>query len=264
MGKAFYLEVNESKEKALIVEEDIQKFLNSKEQEIVRNPSKADIIISLGGDGTFIQTANKYRYLNLPLFGINCGTLGYLTEGTINNYKEKLLKIINDEYIEENRMILKGKVKKGNKLLEYEALNDIVITKKRFETIRLNVYVNNEFLTNYVADGLICSTPTGSTGYALSVGGAIIDPCSKMLEIIPIAAHTLLNRGIVLSENNEVIIKLNKERQVNEAQVIFDGNNVLNFNKEDELVIAISNNFTKVIKVDKESFVEMLSKKMRI
>lgn len=261
--KGFYIESNKSKEVAISMEKKVREFLLENKQMVMEEPSNADIILSLGGDGTFIQTASKYRHLNKLLFGINCGTLGYLTEGTASNYEEKLTKIINNQYIEEKRMTLRGQLIKPNKTLTYNALNDIVISKQGFEAIRFKVYVNGEFLTYYVADGLICSTPTGSTGYALSVGGAIINPCSRMMEVIPIAAHTLLNRGIVLSENDEISIVLDSELKKNKASIIFDGENVLNFNKEDKLIVTSSNEDIRVITVDKESFVEMLSRKMR-
>ena len=260
----FFLEVNNLKPNAINIAKELKAFLSSEGQRITTNLEDANICISIGGDGTFIKTSKKIRETgkDIFIFGINGGTLGYLTEGTKDNFRDKLLKIINSEYEIENRMVIDGfLVREGNEIAHFEALNDIVLSKHRFGIIRFYVLVDGEFLTNYTADGMICSTPTGSTSYALSAGGSIISPESQMIELVPLAPHTVLNRSIILPSNAKITLVLKEIRNDIIANAIFDGN-IIEAQVGDKIEIIKSKNSTKVIRVDKRSFVEMISQKI--
>lgn len=253
-SKKIYIETNKSKERAISFEKELKEFLIKEKQTIVTTPEDSDFIISLGGDGTFIETANKYRKINKPIFGINCGTLGYLTEGTIENYQEKLKKIFHNKFAEENRLVLDCFVKDN---FFKNALNDVVLLRNDKYIIRFEIYVNDEFLTKFSADGIIVSTPTGATGYALSCGGAFIDSASEMIELTAISPHTLVNRSIVLDKNSVIKIVMKHGVGILTCDNQEYSKKIIN---ETEIIIQTSEEITKVIKVDNESFIERISR----
>lgn len=253
-SKKIYIETNKSKNKAVLFEKELKDFLMKEKQIIVTTPEDSDFVISLGGDGTFIETANKYRKLNKPIFGINCGTLGYLTEGTIENYQEKLKKIFQNKFTEENRLVLDCSI--NDKFFE-TALNDVVLLRNDNHIIRFEIYVNEKYLTNFSADGLIISTPTGATGYALSCGGTFIESASEMIELTAISPHTLVNRSIVLDKNSIIKIIMKQGVGILTCDNQEYSQNIIN---ETQIVVHTSKEITKVIKVDNESFIERISK----
>jgi NAD+ kinase len=265
----FYIEVNSTKEIAIALEEKVENFIISNGSEITKNVDESDIILSLGGDGTLLRTWRKYKKNDKPIFGINCGTLGYLTEGTIDNWEYKLKNIIEENYKVIERMTIKGQTfshicnQKYDYNVTMSALNDIVITKPNNNVIDFEIYVNDKYLTSMKADGIICSTPTGATGYALSAGGSFIDPYSEMIELIAIAPHTLLNRSIMLSKDSLIKIKIVSEKAI----VSYDGCDHINFSdkqieleKEDYILITSNKNYMKMAVVDDESFIDTISK----
>ena len=140
----FFIEVNKDKDCAIKLEKELASFLIENKQEITQEIKKSDIILSLGGDGTFIRAVNKYRKHNKGIIGINCGTLGYLTELNPNNYKEKLLKLINQEYTVNKRIGIVGEVNGIKK----EACNDVVIRNNSMNIIDFDVYIDNNFLAS--------------------------------------------------------------------------------------------------------------------
>ena len=255
----FYLEINTTKESAIELSYLVKEFICLNGANVVNDVSNADIIISLGGDGTMLRTWRKYRALDKAIFGINCGTLGYLTEGTINNWDEKISNIIANNMIIKNRTTLVGDVYHNNNVVFSDvALNDIVLSKCGGSVVRCDVEVNDKFLTSFNADGIICSTSIGSTGYALSAGGAFLDPDSNAIEIVPIAPHTLLNRAIVLDGNSNITIKLSGR---NVGSVSYDGYDYSeNIQIEDYIKIYGGNQKMKMVVVDEESFIATVSK----
>jgi NAD+ kinase len=162
--------------------------------------AKADLIISLGGDGTLLNIAPLVERPDVPILGVNLGGLGFITEVAADELKSVLTQTLEGEYQTEQRMTLEVQVKsKNGKAHRFRVLNDAVITKgARSRIINLETYVDGEYLCNYRADGLIISTPTGSTAYSLAAGGPILAPALSAIILTPLCPHTLTNRPIVV------------------------------------------------------------------
>lgn len=191
------------------------------------------------------------------------GTLGYLTEVEVQNLFPALDQLLEGSYTVENRMMLSGKVKDFRTDV---ALNDIVVTRsENLHIVRLNLYVNGVYLTSYQADGLIISTPTGSTAYNLSAGGPIVEPTASLILITPICSHSLNNSSIVVSDADlvEVEIGSRRNKEEEEAIVTFDGTDIMRLRTGERVVIQKAQEVTKLIKLSKLSFVETLREKMK-
>ncbi|WP_172794617.1 NAD(+)/NADH kinase [Acetivibrio ethanolgignens] len=189
-------------------------------------PKDTDCIIILGGDGTLIQAAIDMHQFKIPFLGVNLGTLGFLTEIEVENLERDLKKLLETEGRIEKRMLLKGKISIQGALEEELALNDFVISKAGLcRLITLDVYVNDEWIDTYVADGLIISSPTGSTGYNLSAGGPVLVPEVPAMIITPICPHSLNKRSLVVSSQDKikVVVGQSKTAAEDEAVVIPDG-----------------------------------------
>lgn len=238
-------------------------FLFTDEEQI---PREVECIIALGGDGTMIRIARDTLKREIPLVGVNIGTLGYLTEIEPQNLYASLDKLIQDEFEIEERMLLKGTFFHQNRdLIKDYALNDIVISRKgSIQIINLKIYVNDEYLCSYNADGIILSTPTGSTGYNLSAGGPIVAPAAQTILLTPICAHTLNTRSIVLSADDRITVKIGqpRENRLGEAEISFDGDVVATLGMGDRIDICKTQKKTKIIKLSKISFLEVLREKM--
>lgn len=226
-------------------------------------PENIECGIVLGGDGTLIRAARELRDHNFPLVGINLGTLGYLTEIEIDNYKEAVDKIIEDKCVIEKRIMLKGCVEG---LVEDRALNDIVLTRDgELRIVGFNIYVNGELLNCYHSDGIIISSPTGSTGYNLSAGGPILSPTSKAVVITPICPHTLNKSSVVISSEDKIEVEVLKDRRgcTEHVSVTFDGAKRVSLESGHRVCIEASSCTTSFVKVGKESFIERLRIKMK-
>jgi NAD+ kinase len=169
---------------------------------------RCDLAVVVGGDGTMLGIARELSRWNLPLVGINQGRLGFITDIPIGQYKEALAPMIAGDYEEEQRSMLEGDVwRDGERIFEGLSLNDVVVSRGATASmVELRVDVDDEFVANIRADGLIVGTPTGSTAYALSAGGPILHPAIGGWVVVPIASHTLSNRPIVLPDRGEVRI----------------------------------------------------------
>ena len=230
---------------------------------------KVEGIIVLGGDGTMLQAAREYVSYHIPMIGVNLGTLGYLAEVDREDIEQALDSLIADCYEIEPRMMLSGiPVIAGECLAPQTALNDIVINRKgALQIINFNIYVNGRLLSTYSADGMIISTPTGSTAYNLSAGGPIVEPRARLIMMTPVCSHTLANnRTIILSEDDVIDIEIAeyKQDEKQEVDASFDGRHPVNLNEGDKIRIIRSDKVTKIMKLSKVSFLETLQKKMRI
>lgn len=234
------------------------------------NPQKVEpdteCVLVLGGDGTLIQAARDLSGKNIPLLGVNFGTLGYLTGVEKQNILPALDRLMADEYTLEKRMMLEGTVISGKRPVKKDvALNDIVISRSgALKVIDFKIYVNGEFLNLYSADGIIISTPTGSTAYNMSAGGPIVSPGASLLVVTPICPHTLNTRSIILSAEDKITIELCRDRSGSneERMVSFDGDNSKKAYAMDTIEICRSGQYTNIIKLDKLSFLEILREKM--
>lgn len=179
-------------------------------------PLDAECLLILGGDGTMIQAAKDFCKKQIPLLGVNLGTLGFLTEVEKQNIEESLQEIYVGNYKIEHRIMLEGIQKTGDKVTyNGVALNDFVLNKSReSRLITLHVYVNDELMDTYVCDGLIISTPTGSTAYNLSAGGPVLTPEVRAFIITPICPHSLNKRSLVLSAKDKIIVKVGKSKEI--------------------------------------------------
>ncbi|WP_458403744.1 NAD(+)/NADH kinase [Methanobrevibacter sp.] len=217
--------------------------------------SQADMIISIGGDGTFLKAAGMSD--EKPIVGINTGTLGYLTEILPENIENSLKDILDGNYHIEERMMLEGEIiKPGGKTIEIPpALNEIAISKSVFGVVRFDAVINGKLINSYTADGIIVCTPTGSTAYNLSCGGPIADPTARILTMTPIAPHTILNRSVILSEDSVVDIEITELREGTSSYALYDGKAIEVFSR-DKIRIKKSDRVTKIIKLEERSFID--------
>ena len=226
----------------------------------------ADCAIVLGGDGTLLRVAKEASKKKIPVLGVNLGTLGFLAEVEIGRMDEAITKLMAGEYLTEERMMLEGNIlRDGNSKGISTALNDITITRcGSLQIIRFSIYVNHKFLCSMSADGVILSTPTGSTGYNMSAGGPIAEPGAQLLILTPICAHTLNSRSIVLRSDDVVEIVMDRGRNGSELMVeaSFDGNETISMVTDDTLRICKSESTTTIVKLDERSFLEALHRKM--
>lgn len=231
-----------------------------------RIPGDVECVLVLGGDGTLLQASRDLIDTRLPLLGINLGTLGYLAEIEHQNIQAALDKLMWGEYTIEERMMITGSVFQNNKkLMEDMALNDIVIGRRgRLRVVDFNIYVDDVFLCSYRADGIIISTPTGSTGYSLSAGGPIVAPDASLMLLTAIAPHTLNSRTIVLPDNVKIKVELGSSNLLDKegAEVTFDGDTSMKLNVGNSIEVTCSEKITRLIKINNTSFVEILRRKM--
>lgn len=229
-------------------------------------PDDVQCIIVLGGDGTLLQAARDVVHKKIPLFGINMGTLGYLAEVNKQAIYPALDQLLMGDYEIEERMMLRGKVYHQDEMIgEDIALNDIVIGREGpLRVISFKNYVNGEYLNSYNADGIIVSTPTGSTGYSLSAGGPIISPAGQMTMITPLAPHTLNSRSIILPAEDVITVEIGPGRKQAEEKGLatYDGDTTIPMMTGDRIVIHRSGVSTKIVKLNRLSFVEVLRQKM--
>ena len=234
-----------------------------REEEI---PEDTSCMIVLGGDGTMLQAAWDTKKSHIPLIGVNLGTLGYMTEIEPAGLETALDKLIAGEYETESRMMLNGHVYRGGQeICEEWVLNDVVISRSgSLQIIKLNIYVNGQFLNDYNADGIIVTTPTGSTGYNLSAGGPIVEPQARLIMLTPICPHTLNCRSIILSAEDQIEIEIpsGRDGQSQTVEANFDGAHVVPMQTGDRIRIVKSEKTTEIIQINKVSFLEVLHRKM--
>lgn len=230
-------------------------------------PEGTECIIVSGGDGTLLQAARDVVHRKIPLLGINLGNLGFLAEVDKQSIHPALDQLMADDYKIEERMMLTGTVWRDGKIIgEDIALNDIVICREGpLRVVRFRNYVNNEYLNSYNADGIIISTPTGSTGYSLSCGGPIVSPNASMTLMTPIAPHTMNTRSIIFPAEDVITVEIGEGRRQNQEKGLasFDGDTEIPMVTGDRIVIRKSELSTRIVKLNRLSFVEVLRQKMR-
>ena len=228
-------------------------------------PEGTECVIVLGGDGTLIQAARDLSSINVPVFGINIGTLGYLTEIDMEQAFPAIDRIMADEYNIDTRMILRGRVYRGDdKLYSDIALNDIVINRMgSLKIINFDIFVNGEYLITYPADGLIVSTPTGSTGYNLSAGGPIVRPQTDCIVMTPVCPHVLNKSSVIFGGEDVLEVRMTQSRSgVEERVVTFDGTDYINLVSGDRIVISRSDTRASLIRIGKHNFLQILRNKL--
>jgi len=224
---------------------------------------EVDLIISLGGDGTLLRAARLAASEDIPVFGVNLGGLGFLTQIGIDDLEESLEKLYQGRYFIDERMMLNCTVKRKEKeIKKFTALNDIVIGKGAFaRIISLATQVNNDYVITYSADGLVVSTSTGSTAYSLSAGGPIVNPNISSIILTPICPHTLSARPLIIGENDQVKIKLESSEE--KVMVTIDGQEGFIIKPKDEVIIKKSDHKARLITFKEKSFYAILREKLR-
>lgn len=229
-------------------------------------PDDTDCVLVLGGDGTLLQAARELADKKIPLLGVNLGTLGYLAEIEKTGIDSLLPRLLRERFETEARMMLTGRILRGGRAeQEADALNDIVVTRsEQFQLIHYHILVNGQSLHHCHADGIVVSTPTGSTGYNLSAGGPIVEPEAHLLLLTPICSHTPGSRSIVLSPEDVVTIEIaaGKDGGRQQAEAHFDGGRQARLQTGDRIEIRRSERETRILKVSRASFLETLHRKM--
>ncbi|OFV94462.1 MAG: hypothetical protein A3G76_07550 [Acidobacteria bacterium RIFCSPLOWO2_12_FULL_65_11] len=227
---------------------------------------EVDIVVVLGGDGTLLSVADciAVSRSNIPLLGVNFGSLGFLTEVTLPELYPSLEAALSGRaHIEERMMLQSTTMRKGEQFATAVALNDVVVTKAaRSRLINLSVSVGDEFVTGVKADGLIVATPTGSTAYNLAAGGPIVHPALDALILTPIAPHTLTNRPIVIPATSAVRVRPLMEAR-DEVFVTFDGQAGFQLQEGDEIRICRADHVLRLIRPSTRSYFEVLREKLK-
>ena len=222
--------------------------------------SENDLIVSIGGDGTLLTSSYDGREFGTPMLGINFGKLGFLAEYEINNLDRLIDELEKGEYKIEERMTLCGECSDIYKSSLF-AINDIVIDKGHWpKMIDIELRIDDEYVSTFSADGIIISTPTGSTGYSLSVGGPVVNPIAKAITISPISPHTLTMRPLVIGDNQKITVLVKSD--FNKVQVSCDGQRVEQYSSPKEFSIYSSKTSIKLLRTKSTSYYDILRNKL--
>jgi NAD+ kinase len=224
---------------------------------------KADMIVVLGGDGTLISVARLVGAREVPIMGVNLGSLGFLTEITLEGLYPALESYLNCDYNLSERMMLKVTLQRdGEAVYSHEALNDVVINKGApAKIITLDAFVNGSFLATFKADGLILASPTGSTGYSLSANGPIIDPSIDCIVITPICPHTLTNRPLVVAPERMITVTLDSKME--NVMLTIDGQVGIKLEYRDVITVQRSEYRTRLVMSSDTDYFEVLRNKLK-
>ncbi len=235
---------------------------NEPDPHVTPLPPETDGIVVLGGDGTLLSVARHYASLNVPILGVNVGALGFLTEISLDELYPSMEHVVEGNYQVEERMMLTARlVRRGKVRWEKQFLNDAVINKGALARIvDLATWIDGEYLTTYRADGLIVSTPTGSTAYTLSAGGPISYPTLRHIILIPICPFTLSNRPIILPDT--VTIAVTFEEKVQDAYLSLDGQEGHALQRQDRVEMCVAPQNLKLILSPHRSYFEILRTKL--
>ena len=218
-----------------------------------------DIAISLGGDGTLLTTANRIGNHQIPILGINLGRLGFLTNVQAHELDSLDQIILNRQYKVEDRTVLRAEIHQNPSLIEY-SLNEIAVLKQDLSSmISIDVTLNDEPLHTYQADGLLISTPTGSTAYSLSVGGPIMMPETNNLIIAPVASHSLNVRPLIIPDNWKIDLKINSRSHSYLASI--DGRSII-MPESTTISISKAEHTVRIIRLEDHSFLNTLKTKL--
>ena len=280
----FFVITNKSKDKDFYIAKDIKKYLEDRDKtcviatdygqddtrefstDISEIPPDTQGVIVLGGDGTMLQAANDLARCDLPILGVNLGNLGFLTDIDKKQLYPALHQLIEDNYTLEKRMLIDGKyVNEKGDTVSNLALNDVVINKGHcYHLVCVKVYINGKLLDIYIADGIIVSSPTGSTGYNLSAGGPVMVPSMKAMIITPICPHSLNNRSLVVSAEDEIVLEIGNTRENghDEGILIMDGMVQRTLYTGESIKIKQAMDHIKLIKLNGMNFFDVFHNKL--
>ncbi len=217
-----------------------------------------DMLVVFGGDGTLLRCVKKLKEYQIPILGVNIGKFGFLTSVEFQQLKNYISHLKNSNFDIQNRMLLEIQLK-GQKSKIYNALNETVIHRENLARIlEVSFFINGEYIANFSGDGIIISTPTGSTAHSLSAGGPIVNPQLENIIITPLTAHTLNVRPLIISSNDIINVKLSEYKDVS---IIFDGCEIIHLQKNIDIVIKKSKSYAKFIAFKDWNFFRLLVNK---
>lgn len=221
-----------------------------------------DALLSLGGDGTLLRAARFLDGRNIPILGINLGRLGFLTACSRDDVESALQRFVAGDYVSDSRMVLEAVVSNGGEPATTSyALNDVVLRQGgKARVVRLHVEVNGEEIAQYAADGVVLSTPTGSTAYALSAGGPVVDPALESILLAPISAHSLSIRPLVLPPTAEVVVRV--EDDDSDQLVTIDGQIQTRFGSQHRLTVRRAARVVLLVRFPEMTFFERMRRKL--
>ena len=254
--------LNEKGVEVYLEKELSKKIKSQKSATRAKIPELVDIILVLGGDGTFLSVARLACKHGTPILGVNLGGLGFLTEITVDEIYPMMERIIQGDYEIENRKMLSTTIKRGSENAgTYDVLNDVVINKGAVaRIIDLAIYIDGSHVTTYKADGIILSTPTGSTAYSLSAGGPIVSPGLPVIIVTPICPHTLTNRPLIVP--SDVMIEIKVTPQEPDTYLTLDGQIGVKLRTGDIVEVRKSDTSAKLIKSPFRDFFTILKTKL--
>jgi NAD+ kinase len=223
----------------------------------------ADLLVVLGGDGTMLAAARLLEGRATPILGVNTGGLGFLTEVTPDEIYKAMESIFENAYTVEERLMLRSRITRhGQQVGGASVLNDVVLSKGTLtRMVQMEIRINRQFVTGLRGDGLIISTPTGSTAYSLSSGGPILNPAVHAVILTPICPHTLTNRPIVIPQDARIEIFISSREEG--AMATFDGQVGIALRHEDMIEVGASDHYAKLIRFPERTFYEVLRKKLK-
>jgi len=247
-----------------LIEAHLALHLGCQGVELADISSQADMVVVLGGDGTLISTARIIGERDIPILGVNLGSLGFLTEIALDELYPALEKCLRGDYRVSERIMLQAVLERdGREIASHLVLNDVVINKGALARIvDLRTTVDSFDLTTFKADGLIISTPTGSTGYSLSAGGPIINPTMNCIVITPICPHTLTNRPIVIDDSSVVAITVNSLDD-KDIYLTLDGQVGLELRSGDMIHVSKAQHTTKLVMSEERDYFAVLRAKLK-
>jgi NAD+ kinase len=221
---------------------------------------EVDLLITIGGDGTLISVGRRSFEYQKPILAISAGKLGFLTDVKVDDLDKFIVKILNQEYRIDLRMMIEVSLIKDNQTKTIYSFNDVVMTRKSIsKMINIDAYANGKLFNSYNCDGLIISTPTGSTAYNLASGGPVVYPLTSAFIVTPISAHSLTQRPLILPVDFEIELKSDDEEG---AMVILDGQETYELNQGDKIVVKVAQNSVKLLHRIERNYFEVLREKL--
>ncbi|MDD5259010.1 MAG: NAD(+)/NADH kinase [bacterium] len=264
-----WLAFNPNKEKAKLAVKKLQKYFSRKKIKVINGQQpknilgEDDLVVALGGDGTLLRVARAIAGCNVPVLGVNLGGLGFLTEVTWQEVYKTLDRILQGDITVEERMMLQAEVWRGKKKLgSYLALNDVVVNSSReARVVSLDLAIDNKPVANYIADGLIVATPTGSTAYTLSAGGPIVYPDMDLIIVAPICPHMLTLRPLIVAAEKNIAITMKTNHQI--GNVTMDGQIAVPVKLNDVIVVKKAAEKFLLITSPYKNYFEVLRTKLK-
>jgi NAD+ kinase len=249
----------------VLIDKETNSSLDNSEKCVTRNemPSRVELIIVLGGDGTLLATARVLNRKPVPLLAVNLGGLGFLTVITRDELCPTLERVLSGDFRTERRVQIEADViRAGEVISSFLALNDVVLNKGAIaRVLDFDVSVDGQFISTYKADGLIVSTPTGSTAYSLAAGGPVIAPSVEAFIVTPICAHTLTNRPIVLPDSAQIEVEVKSQRE--SVYLTVDGQVGIAVRSEDAVHMRRASSVVELVQSPQKDYFEILRQKLK-